>query len=193
MSCARQWANEAHDYHFLFADTNAHSFYRKSGFQCAPEYRPCIPVRGRREIDGARLLHPDDERDRQVIYDYAARRTPVSDLLGVMNSKLFMFWCLSDAIECIYQIPALDIVILIGRADGIVSVFDIVGRNIPTFDSIYPYIARESDRTVEFSFMTDKLGLHQQEYIRFETNGTHILSGFPLAGSPFIFPFTAHA
>ena len=84
--------------------------------------------------------------------------------------------------------------ILYERKNDLLTVHDIVGKDIPPFDEIYPYISSEDDKDVEFSFMIDKLGLGGREkYMTVESNGTHLLGDVPFEGSKFLFPITAHA
>ena len=93
----------------------------------------------------------------------------------------------------IYYVSDLDILVLYKREDTHVTVFDIVGKHVPVFSEIYPYISSENDRTIEFSFMADKMGLENPDYIRVKDNGTHLLGDFPLDNTKFIFPLTAQA
>ena len=113
--------------------------------------------------------------------------------MGVTNEKLFMFWCVSFLNDNIYYIADLDILVLYKRSGGVVTIFDIVGKNIPLFSEIYPYICNEIDKSVEFSFMVDKLELENFDEIRIEDNDSFVMGDFPLEGARFIFPLTAKA
>jgi len=118
----------------------------------------------------------------------------VSDILGANNANLFMYWCLYGLSDSIYHIDDLDIIVLYKRAGDLLTIFDVVGRKVPEFAQIYPYISGESDRAVEFRFMVDRLGLKnfEQEAV-VQDNGTHLMGNFPLEGTEFLFPFTAQA
>jgi len=190
---AMEWARVNHDFFFLFADEEAFRFYEKCGFRVVVEYKTCITVSGETSKPGAEKLDVNRKDHLDLIYRYASDRAPVSDVLGVSNKRLFMFWCLYYLTDNIYYIAELDTLILFQRKNELVTVFDIVGKKIPSFADIYPYICSESDRTIEFLFMTDKMKLGDSEKIRVEGNDTHLLGNFPLDETQFIFPFTAHA
>ena len=84
--------------------------------------------------------------------------------------------------------------VLYERKDGVVTLFDVVGKTIPSFDRIYPYIRSVEDHAVEFQFMTDKMNLSEPgEFEAVESNGTHLMGDFPLEDNNFFFPLTAHA
>ena len=124
----------------------------------------------------------------------ASERTPVSNLLGVNNPKLLRFWCLYFLKENIHYIPEFDILVLYERKDNLLTILDIVGKNIPPFDDIYPFISAPSDRAVEFLFLTDRLNLGRSiEYIPFTSNGTHLLGDVPFENDRFLFPITSRA
>ncbi|MEE9554780.1 MAG: GNAT family N-acetyltransferase [candidate division Zixibacteria bacterium] len=190
---AMDWARNNHDFFFLFADQKAYHFYKKCGFNSVNEYKACVSVSGKIALPGAVKLDIQKKDHIEQIYRFASDRKPVSDVLGVSNKKLFMFWCLYSLRDHIYYIPELDVLVLYKRDNELITVFDIVGTDILAFSEIYSYICSESDETIEFLFMVDKLNLGSCDHIRIVENGTHILGNFPLEGSQFIFPFTAHA
>lgn len=187
------WARDHHDCCFLFADEGAHRLYEKCGFQPADEYKACIPVQGHVARPGTIRLDIGTADQTELVYRLALDREPVSDLLGVSNERLLMFWCLYALKDYIYYVPDLDVLVIYRRDNGLMTVFDIVGRTMPTFAEIYPYVCDKTDRAVEFLFMVDKLDLASFDLVRIDGNGTHVLSGFPLEGTEFTFPFTAHA
>lgn len=190
---AIDWARSNHDFFYLFADEEAYHFYEKCGFHPVDEYKATVSIAGKIAKPGAVKLDIQKEEHLEQIYRLASIRKPVSDLLGVSNKKLFMFWCLYFLGENIYFIPQLDALVLYKRNNGLLTIFDVVGTNIPSFSELYPYISDESDRTVEFLFMVDKLNLENYDKVRVDGNGTRILGNFPLEGTQFIFPLTAQA
>ncbi|MCP4633710.1 MAG: GNAT family N-acetyltransferase [candidate division Zixibacteria bacterium] len=190
---AINWARNNHDFFFLFADQDAYRFYKKCGFRRADEYKTSVSISGKVAQTGAVKLDIQRKDHIKQIFRFASDREPVSDVLGVSSKKLFMFWCLYSLRDHIYFIPELDVLVLYKRVNEVVTIFDIVGTNIPSLSKIYSYICGESDETIEFLFMVDKLNLGGCDQIRIEENGTHILGNFPLEGTQFIFPFTAHA
>jgi len=188
------WARPNHDFFFLFADTDAYPFYEKCGFRRTLEQRERIGIKGQKMIPGAEKLDTQRQDHRDLIYRIASERAPVSMQLGVYTPKLFMFWCLYFLKENIYFIAERDLLVLHERKDGVLTIFDVVGKNVPPFDVIYPYIAGETDEFVEFEFMTDRMNLGRTgKFVAVETNGTHLMGDFPLETDNFLFPLTAHA
>lgn len=193
MEKAMEWARSEHDFFFLFADEEAFPLYRKSGFRMVDEFKTQIAVEGSSAAGGAIKLDIEKSDDLKMIERFAAERSPVSNQLGVLNNKLLMFWITYYLSDSVYYIPDLDILVIYRRENETVTISDIVGEKIPSFSDIYPYISDESDRSVEFLFMTDRLQLDDISYIRVEGNGTHLQGNFPLEGTPFIFPQTSQA
>ena len=190
---AMDWARNNHDFFFLFADQEAYHLYKKCGFGLVDEYKTRISVSGQVARSGAVKLDIQRKDHIEQIYQIASDRSPVSDILGVSNKRLFMFWCLYFLKDYIYYIPELDLLVLYKRDSGMITIFDIVCRNIPSFSEIYAYICDKHDQSAEFLFMIDKLNLGSCDQIRIDENGTHILGNCPLEGTKFIFPLTAHA
>lgn len=190
---ALDWARERHDYFFLFADEGAFQLYEKFGFRPQDEYKARIAVTGRVPRPG--LLKLDMSRAEHIAQAYrlATVREPVSDALGCVNDKLLMFWLLDHLADCVYYIPELDLLALLGREGGLLTVFDVVGTTMPTFSELYPFISHPDDHTVEFFFMVDKLKLGRFDLVKIAGHGTHVLEQFPVTGAQFMFPFTAHA
>ena len=191
---AMAWADERHDFYFLFADEEAKTLYRKCGFMPVREQKTEIVLTGFDTDSEIKKLDMAVERDRQLVYALAQERCAVSDELGIVSPKLFMFWCLYFLKEMVYYIKELDIVVLMERRANKLSVYDIVGRDIPAFDVLYGYLAKGTDQSVEFLFMPDKLGIggYAQTLIALE-EGTFVKKPFPFFSSPFQFPLTAHA
>ncbi|MFZ1684170.1 MAG: GNAT family N-acetyltransferase [Candidatus Zixiibacteriota bacterium] len=190
---AMEWARNRHDFFFLFADEDAFSFYKQCGFRPVQEHKARISLSGKVARPGAVRLDMRERDHIELVYRLASNRAPVSDVLGVFNSKLFMFWCLTYLNDCTYYIPELNLLVLLKREAGLLTIYDIVGTTVPTFAEIYPYIGQPSDRAVDFLFMVDKMNLEKCEFIAVEGNDTHVLGDFPLEGSRFLFPYTAHA
>lgn len=184
---------EEHEYSFLFADDEAFGFYEKSGFQYTDEYKARINVSGKSPRSGILKLNMERSDDIDTVFNLASEREPVSNILGAFNEKLFMFWCLYALRDQIYYIPDLEILALFKRDKGLLTLYDIVGRKIPTFNEIYPYISDPLDEIVEFLFMADKLRPGKFEEVVVKENGTHLSIGFSLKGTRFIFPYTSHA
>lgn len=190
---AIEWAKSRHDFFYLFADKDAYLFYEKLGFTFVDEYQTRVPLAGKTARSGSVRLDVARKDQLDLVYRYALDRAPVSGTLGVLNDKLLMYWCLYGLRDHIYHIPDLDILVLYKRDNGVVSLYDVIGSEMPPFSDIYPYIADQRDEAVEFFFMPDRLNLKSTELVGIDDNGTHFMGNFPLANARFIFPMTSHA
>lgn len=190
---AIDWACDNHDFFYLFADDEAHRFYEKCGFKQVDEYKTSVSVTGRVALPGTVKLSTDQKDQLDLICKVACNREFISDVFGVANNKLFMFWCLYSLGNYINYIPDLDVLVLYKREHGLLTVFDIVGTKIPTFSKLYPYISDENDKTVEFLFMADKLKLDNANLVKIDDNNAFVLGDFPFKNIQFTFPFTSHA
>ncbi len=190
---AIEWARENHDFFYLFADDEARGLYKKCGFREVVEFKTRILVDGGAPRPGALKLDIQNKEHLALMHRFAVERVPVSDVLGGSNDRLLMFWLLGPLKDFIYYIPDLDVLVVCENNDGVITVFDIVGKCIPPFSAILPYICNENASAVEFLFMTDKLNLRDYEAVAVSDNGAHIMGDFPLEGSRFIIPFTAQA
>ena len=193
LQTAVAWARRDHDFFFLFADAEAFPLYASCGFRPAAEYKARVFLPGLRARSGAVPLDPQDPEHLALLYRLAAARTPVSDELGVLNARLFMYHCLYGLRRYILYLPDLGAAVLARRAGGILTVFDIVAPSMRPFEDIYRYLGAADGETVEFLFMTDKLHLGDVDLVEVEGNGTHVMGDLPFAGAPFIFPYTSQA
>jgi GNAT superfamily N-acetyltransferase len=185
------WAGERHQGVFLFSSAEAIPFYRACGFKPMDEYLECIEARAIPGRAGAIRLDPGSQADLDRIYRYAKRRVPVSHRLGVLNPKLLMFHVLHTLRGRAYEVPDLECLVFMDRKDGCLKLFDIVGERIPRFEDLHPFIAYENDRTVEFHFHTDRLGLDRVRTMPLHGNHPFVREGFPVERP--VFPFTSRA
>jgi hypothetical protein len=190
---AMDWARDHHDFFFLFADKEAFRLYGDCGFRSTDEHKPRISISGKAARPGVVKMDMQNPDHVEQIYRLASHRAPVSDVLGVFNEKLFMYWCLYGLRDHVYYIPDLDILVLYKRDSGSLTAFDIVGPIVPPFEKIYPYISDPTDTIVDFRFMVDKLHLDDFEHVKIAGNGTHLAGDFPLESAHFIFPHTCQA
>jgi GNAT superfamily N-acetyltransferase len=188
---ALDWARGKHDGVFLFANTEAVPFYNKCGFSSIDEFVETIDVTPVPKCGGSVRLDPGNDQELNRIYEYATQRAPVSDQFSVLNAKLLMFHVLYILRDCIYEISNLDCLVFCRRANGTLSIYDIVGERIPRLEELYPYVAAASDRVIEFHFNTDKLGLEKVGTRPLIGNNPFIKGAFPIEKP--VFPFTSRA
>ena len=186
-----EWAKEKHEGVFLFADTDAITYYEKTGFQPIEEYLEVTRATPTPMRKGAVRLDPDNHDHLAKIHNYAKNRVPVSDHFSVGSEKLTMFHVLYTMRNVIYEIPKLNCLVFCKRSVDRLSVFDVVGERIPNWNEIYPFIADPCDENVEFHFYTDKLNV---EGAALKTLGGNLpfIKGAFLVEKP-VFPFTCRA
>jgi len=71
------------------------------------------------------------------------------------------------------------------------KILDIVGERVPRLEELYPYIADETDRTIEFHFYADKPGLDEIGTRPLCGNNPFAKDAFPIRNP--VFPFTSRA
>ncbi len=186
-----EWAEERHDGVFLFSNPDAIHFWEKCGFKAIEEFVETTPAPRLPRCDGATLLDPGRVQDLERIYEYAKTRAPVSERFSVLNAKLVMFHVLHGLRDCVVELPDLNCLVLCERAPGVLKIYDIVGRQIPRFDELYPYLANEADRVVEFHFFADKLSLKHRSTKRLKGNNPFVRAGFQVENH--VFPYTSRS
>jgi GNAT superfamily N-acetyltransferase len=188
---ALEWAEGQHRGVFLFADLEAVPFYQKCGFTPIEEYLACADVAPVQRRAGAVRLDPALPDDRDRVFAHAEGRAPVSLRFGVLSARLLMFHAQYTLQDAVWQIPELGCVVFFRRTGDRVSVYDIVGENIPRWDALYPYLAEPGDRTVEFYFTPDRLGLAEFKLRPLAGNYPFVRGAFPVDRP--VFPFTSMA
>jgi hypothetical protein len=188
-----QWASPTHDGFFLFATDEAVPFYAKCGFVPVQENAAKLLIESPKPRSGLQKLDIQSDKHLDLIYRLACERTPVSDVLGVFNPKLLMFHCLYTLRDHAYHIPDLDVVVFF-KVDGQrLTLFDVVGRHVPSFSELHSYLARQPHREVWLEFTPDKMGIKASGWRTPEGNNTHIHPPFRLPQPNCIIPYVAHA
>jgi GNAT superfamily N-acetyltransferase len=185
------WARGRHGAVFLFSNAEAIPFYKACGFGAIDEYVEVLQAKPVPRIPGAVSLDPEKRHDLEKIYNLAKRRTAVSDQFGVLNEKLVVFHSLHSLRNNAYEIPDLNCIVFLERDKGLLKIYDIVGEKVPCFDVLYPFIADERDKLIEFHFHVDKLGLGRTETRHLLGNNPFVRGPFPLKRP--VFPYTCRA
>lgn len=120
-------------------------------------------------------------------------RTPVSNVLGVLNAKLLMFHALCTLRDHVYEVRDLDVIVFFEVARGRLTLYDVVGRELPTFAALHPYLATQPHTEVVFQFEPDRLDVEPTGRLALPDNGTHVLPPFALPRAACTLPFTCHA
>ena len=172
-----EWAAPTHDGFFLFSDKDAIPFYDRCGFVPLRETISTLKVEPPAAIPGLRKLDPANDADLERIYRLACDRTPVSDLLGAWTAKLLMFHCLYTLRDDLYYLPDLDV----------------VGKQVPSFTDLHPYISELPHQEVRFHFMPDKMNVEPDGKTTLEHSNAHVYPPLRLPGPDLLFPYSSHA
>ena len=189
---ALKWASGKHEGVFLFSDDDAIPYYERCGFSGIGEELERAALGQCAARPGLQKLDPGKQDDLDRIYRYACERAPVSQKFAIMNERLFMFHALYTLKDCLYEIPELDCLVCFRRDGGHLNISDVVAKSMPSFDSLYPFLAVEGDRSVEFHFHSDQLQLEKTERRSLEGNNLMTLDGFWTDGAP-VFPYIGRA
>ena len=179
---------------FLFAAEEAVGFYEKLGYRPVPEYAFAAPLPSYRVApEGARALDLAIEADRDLLFDLAERRAPVSHRLGVTHHTwLLMFHAVAPYPKQITYIGPLGVAAIMAVAGNVLRLLDVVGPQIPSFAEIAPFVNQPEMESVDFGFTPDRLAPRGVWSER--AASSWLLVRGPLEpGGPFRFPATSHA
>jgi len=190
---ALESAGANHDGFFLFADEEAVPFYAKCGFVPVEETIPVVSVAAPTPVPGLRRLDPGNRGDLALLSRLAGERSPVSDLLGVWNARLLLFHCLYTMRDCLYYVSDLDAAVFFEVDSGILTVYDIVGRRVPPFAELHPFISGIPHHEVRFLFMPDKMGVDPTRWTSLEDSGLQVLPPLRLPEPQCLFPQVSRA
>lgn len=190
---ALEWASATHDGFFLFADTEAIPFYHRCGFVPVRETLCTLAVEPPERRPGLVKLNPDNDADLERIHSLACRRSPVSQLLGVRTEKLLMFHCLYTLRDDLYYLPELDVAVFFRTERGCLTLFDVVGEEVPAFADLHPFLAAQPHREVRFRFTPDKMNVAPDKKVTLEDSNAHIYPPLRLPATDCLFPYVSHA
>lgn len=190
---AIQWASSTHEGFFLFAAEGAVDYYRACGFTPVVEFVDTLRVEPPAVRGGLVALDPESPGDRDRVFQLATERCAVSALLGAFNARLLMFHWLYGLREHAFWIEDLGVVVFVTRDGERLTVHDVVGRTVPPFAELHPFLAGIPHDEVEFLFPTDRLDIDPTGTRRLDANLTHVMAPFDLPGTGAALPATCHA
>jgi GNAT superfamily N-acetyltransferase len=185
------WARGRYTGLFLFANDEAVPFYERCGFEPLTEFIQTMDVEPVAKRPGIVPRDCARKEDRDRVFEFAQRRAPISNVLAIMNPKLFMFHALYGLRGHLYEIPEIGVLIAYRRTSRGLQILDLLGECIPRWEDLYPYLVQEDDRTVEFHFSPDRLGLTGTQSVPLEGNNCFVQGAFPVPCP--VFPYTSRA
>jgi GNAT superfamily N-acetyltransferase len=183
----------SHDGFFLFSTEGAVPFYRACGFEPLLERGRVLAVEAVRPRAGARPLDLGSDGDLALLHRMVRDRTPVSDVLASLGTRLTMFHALYGPPDRILFVPELDVVVFRSVAAGRLTLADVIGPRMPSFDELHPYLTDQPHREVRFGFGPDRMGVEGGETEELADNLCHVWPGSGLPAREFVFPETCHA
>ncbi|KMK94997.1 hypothetical protein VL03_09455 [Rossellomorea marisflavi] len=144
------------DFVYLFANQNVLEFYPKFGFQAQQETLFSL-VPGTAGKMNARKLDMEEEADRDLAYEIARDRLPVSNRFGTKNTgELFMFYALYAFPDNLYYLEEEDVVVMFQRDGERIDLFDVVCRENVNVRKIAEKLADDDTRQIVFHFTPEE-------------------------------------
>ncbi|RKZ14966.1 hypothetical protein DRQ53_10205, partial [bacterium] len=188
---AMEWvAVKGHRGTYLFSDDDAVGFYAKQGFVERSEWKHRVAVSAASE-PGYRLL--EYSRDESLIRRLVDERTPVSRELGARVPRLELFHLLYENAGELRYVEELDLLACVKEEDGVLSVHDLIGPELPAWAEIEPLLIGAQTGSVLFAVVLDRLGVVGAEMVEDHSSRLHVVEGEQLIGGRVIVPLTAHA
>jgi hypothetical protein len=95
--------------------------------------------------------------------------------------------------ERTFHIADLDAIVAFGVREGVLTLYDVIAREMPTLAAIHPYLVGEPHREIVFHFMPDRLDVAPTGSRPLPANNAHRDGRLQLPAGASVFPFTAQA
>ncbi len=181
-----------HEFAYLYADDDAVPFYRKCGFRPITAYAVVAPLPAVVPDSGIEKLDMNDAAVRDSLYRLACARAPVSQVFSTANPKLVMYHLLCRVRNHVWRIAALDAVVLMKANGEKTVVYDILARELPSFEQLAPFLSAGDTREVEFRFPVDALDVPAWTVRELPGENFHVMGEIDLGPRP-VLPFTSTA
>jgi len=104
-----------------------------------------------------------------------------------------MFHCLYTLRDDLYYLPDLDVAVFFRTEAGRLTLFDVVGKEVPSFADLHPFISELPHHEVRFHFMPDKMNVEPDGRVTLEDSNAHLYPPLRLPGPDVLFPYSSHA
>jgi len=179
-------------YETLILSTENPEYYEPFGFRRLQEH--FFTVRGVSSggADDLRLLDPRRAPDMEILNRLLARRTPVSEVVGVRGERtVFLF---NEGNRPIHYAEDLDVVLCMEREGANLGLFDVVGETIPELPSLLARVP-EPVETVTLHFAPDRIAAAAEPtpYVVNHYGPSYLMvrGPFEVEGEPFTLPRSA--
>lgn len=167
-------------------------YFEPFGFRVVQEYGFTARIQSTGHKDGLRLLNLHDTQDIALLHRLLATRTPVSQVVGVVNEKAV--FCFNEGSRPLYYAADLDVLLCLEQKGSHLTLFDVVGPRLPSLAEIVERLPR-AVAEVTLCFSPDRLNVmaEAQPYL-FEHDGPSyfmVRGPFAAEGHPFSLPRSA--
>ena len=172
---------------FLFANESVLNFYPRFGFIPCIDRQPYIGLSLKSTQDGMRKLALNDP----AVRGYLAHRASFSGVLDCKNAlPINWFHLLYSHGDHLYEIPALQTMLVAKQAGEILYLWDIIVAKPLSFDEISPFLSFPGTHLIKFGFNPDWLGL-KVEFASPEEDSHLFFKGDPGLQEEFTIPMLA--
>ena len=146
-------------YNTLVLTTGQPELYEPFGFRALQEHLFTVPCASPGGRQGFRLFKPHDRDDLRLLERLLDTRVPVSHLLGVVHEKAVFSFNIRNL--PLYYAVDLEVFVAFTLDSARLSLFDIVGMQIPSLAAILERLPQRIDQVVTY-FSPDCLGVDFQ-------------------------------
>jgi len=179
-------------YETLILTTEHPEYFEPFGFRVLEERCFTAACNSPGGTEGFRMLDPLDPADVAVLHRLLQSRTPVSEVVGVVNEKAV--FCFNEGRDPLPYAEDLDVIVCMEHGGLRLRLYDIVGETIPPLAALLERIPRPIDEVV-VCFAADRLGVEAvpTPYIFDHDGPSHMMARGPFAaeGHAFSLPRSA--
>lgn len=167
-------------------------YFEPFGFRVVQEHGFTARFQSTGRKDGLQLLNFHDTQDITLLHRLLETRTPVSQIVGVVNEKAV--FCFNEGSRPLYYAADLDVLLCLEQEDTHLTLFDVVGPRIPPLSAIVECMPQTVEK-VTLCFSPDRLNVKAEARpCLFEHDGPSyfmVRGPFAAEGQPFSLPRSA--
>lgn len=182
----------ATSYETLILSTEHPEYFEPFGFRFVREHKFTLKCDSPVGAEGFRLINTREAEDIALLQRLLQEREPVSNLVGVVNEKAV--FCFNEGWRPLHYAPELDLIVCMEIEGARLTIFDIVGPNIPTLAALLDSTPQQIEE-VEICFSPDRLSVKAEArpYILDQDGPSYLMVRGPFSpeGEPFTLPRSA--
>ncbi|KOS68262.1 GNAT family acetyltransferase [Lysinibacillus contaminans] len=188
-----------YDFIYLFANDTVLDFYPKFGFEQVQEssfrLKASDVKKQLTKKSALRKLDVNNQADFELLKEFAAKRIPVSSILGVKNNEhLLMFYFILVFNDAIYYIEEEDVIVIMEQEENQLHIFDIISKKSVDIDFILNYFISANTEMIHFYFTPDYDCKNLlTEFITESEDTLFVRPSSKFGTDHFLFPLTSHA